>query len=394
MSYISATEEIMYAPLLFRFVVMRTKSLDPREKNTATAVHAASKTPMKITAKTFLVTAGVGSAVAGSALVGSVAALAGARAAVRALCSQPIPEGAVVVITGGSRGLGYALASRFGRKHVRLVLAARDRGELDAAQASLIEEHPHLAPEDFYLFTGDLMDPNQCRRLISETIAHFGRIDVLINNAGIIEVGPVENQTPETFERAFRIYYLAPLTITLAALPHLLRQSPDPGWKRCAAIVNIASIGGKVAVPHLLPYCAGKFALVGFSEGLHAELRHKGIRVTTVCPGLMRTGGEDHARFAGDAEKEQKWFKLSAKTPGLSASVKYAANRIYSAVVAGRAELTITPQAWLAARFHGLCPETSQYAASLANRYILPPPKGVEEQAGQFSSPAAFVSVS
>ena len=349
---------------------------------------------MKINAKTLLVTAGVGSAVAGSALVGAVAAFAGFRAAVRALSSQPIPEGAVVLITGGSRGLGYALASRFARKRVRLVLAARDRNELEHAQVSLLEEHQHLQPEDFYLFSGDLMDPKECRRLISETIAHFGRIDVLVNNAGIIEVGPLENQTAETFERAFRIYYLAPLTITLAALPHLLHQTPDPAWKRRAAIVNIASIGGKIAVPHLLPYCAGKFALVGFSEGLHAELRHKGIRVTTVCPGLMRTGGEDHAHFTGQLDKEQRWFKLSAKTPVLSASVKHAANRIYSAVVAGRAELTITPQAWLAARFHGLCPETTQYVASLANRYVLPSPEGVGEPGIGMSARSAVPSPS
>lgn len=349
---------------------------------------------MKINAKTLLVTAGVGSAVAGCALVGSVAAFAGVRAVVRALGSQPIPDGAVVLITGGSRGLGYALASRFARKRVRLVLAARDRNELEHAQVSLLEEHQHLQPEDFYLFSGDLMDPKECRRLVSETIAHFGRIDVLVNNAGIIEVGPLENQTPETFERAFRIYYLAPLTITLAALPHLLRQTPDPAWKRRAAIVNIASVGGKVAVPHLLPYCAGKFALVGFSEGLHAELRHKGIRVTTVCPGLMRTGGEDHAQFAGQSDKEQRWFKLSAKTPVLSASVKYAANSIYSAVVTGRAEVTITPQAWLVARFHGLCPETSQYVASLANRYVLPSPEGVGQQDTRMSSRSAVPSPS
>jgi len=349
---------------------------------------------MRNPAKPLLITAGVGAAIAGSALVGSVAAIVAARTAFRALCSQPVPEGAVVLITGGSRGLGYALASRFAQQHVRLVLAARDRRELEQAQASLIAEHPHLAPEDFYLFSGDLMDPGECRRLISETLAHFRRIDVLVNNAGIIEVGPVENQTPETFERALRIYYLAPLTITLAALPHLLRQTPDPGWKRRAAIVNISSIGGKVPVPHLLPYCAGKFALAGFSEGLHAELRHKGIRVTTVCPGLMRTGGEDHASFAGQADKEERWFKISAKTPGLSASVKCAANRIYSAVVSGRAELTITPQAWMAARFHGLCPESSQYAASLVNRYVLPAPKGIEQQADRLGSTSAIPSPS
>ena len=347
---------------------------------------------MRNTAKPLLITADVGAAVAATALAGSVAAAIAGRAALRALCSQSVPEDAVVVITGGSRGLGYALASRFARKHVRLVLAARNRAELEQAQASLIESHPHLAAHDFYLFDGDLMDPAECRRLISESLAHFGRIDVLINNAGIIEVGPVESQSPEAFERALRISYLAPATITLAALPHLLRQTPAPGWKRRAAIVNISSIGGKVAVPHLLPYCAGKFALVGFSEGLHAELRHKGIRVTTVCPGLMRTGGEEHAHFSGQTEKEERWFKLSAKTPGLSASVECAANRIYSAVVHGRAELTITPQAWVAARFHGLCPEASQYAASLANEYLLPSPMGDEQQIPLSSSEAAVLS--
>jgi short-subunit dehydrogenase len=328
-------------------------------------------------ARSTLITSGAGGAVL------ALAAVAGARAAVRALCSQPVPDGAVVVITGGSRGLGYALASRFARKHVRLVLAARNRGELQAAQASLLEEHSHLRPEDFYLFQGDLFSTSECHRLVDEALARFGRIDVLINNAGVIEVGPVEDQTPETFDRAFRIYYLAPLAITQRALPHMMRQTPAPGWKRRAAIVNIASIGGKISVPHLLPYCAGKFALVGLSEGLHSELRHKGVRVTTVCPGLMRTGGEDHARFVGQREKEARWFKLSAKTPGLSASVEHAAKRIYSAVVAGRAELTITPQAWLAARIHGLCPETTQYAASLVNHCILPSPTVGTERDGE-----------
>src|SRR5438270_6634681 len=139
MSYISATDEIMYAPLLFRFVVMPTTPFDSREKNTAIALCPASKgTQMRTSTKTLLATAGVGGAIAGTAFIGSVAAIAGARAAARALCSQPIPAGAVVVITGGSRGLGYALAARFARKHVRLVLAARDRGELEVAQTSLM----------------------------------------------------------------------------------------------------------------------------------------------------------------------------------------------------------------------------------------------------------------
>jgi short-subunit dehydrogenase len=370
MSYISATTEIMYAPLLLRFVVIRP--LTHRQKHTASILWHASNLRMRSTSKAVLIAASIGGAVAGAAIVGSVAAVATATLAVRALRSRPIPEGAVVVITGGSRGLGLALASRFARRSVSLVLAARDNEELKRAQSTLLARHPHLRPEDFYLVPADLADPSECRRLATETIARFGRIDVLINNAGIIEVGPIEAQTLDAFERAIKIHYLAPLYITWAALPHLRAQTPAAGWNRRAAIVNIASIGGKIAVPHLLPYSASKFALVGFSEGLHAELRHKGIRVTTVCPGLMRTGGEEHAHFVGQAEKEQRWFKLSAKMPGISASLTHAADKIYSAVAAGRAEITVTPQAWLVARKAGLAPGATQFAASLANRYILP----------------------
>lgn len=313
-----------------------------------------------------------GGAVAGMGLVGGAATAAVIGMSVRALLAKPVPAGAVVVITGGSRGLGYALASRLARRPVKLVLAARDREELDRAQASLLEEHSHLHPDDFYLVAADLTDRAACERLVEEAFARFGRVDVLVNNAGIIKVGPVEVQSLETFEYALRIMYQSGLYTTMAALPRLLRQEPLAGWSRRAAIVNISSIGGKVAVPHLLPYSAAKFAMVGFSAGLHAELRHKGIHVMTVCPGLMRTGGEDHAAFVGQVEKEAAWFKFSAKTPGISCSVEHAARKIVSSLEGGRAEITITPQAWLAARFAGLCPETTQWLAAQANHWILP----------------------
>jgi short-subunit dehydrogenase len=169
--------------------------------------------------------------------------------------------------------------------------------------------------------------------------------------------------------------FFAALHTTHAVLPHMLERDT----RARSSIVNIASIGGKFAVPHLLPYVASKFALVGFSEGLHAELRHKGIRVTTVCPGLMRTGGEVHADYTGQIKNEQRWFSLAAKTPVLTASVNHAANKIYNAVAAGRAEITITPQAWLAARVAGIAPETTQYLASLANHLLLPAPSTTDQ---------------
>jgi NAD(P)-dependent dehydrogenase (short-subunit alcohol dehydrogenase family) len=301
----------------------------------------------------------------------TIAAAAAALAAIRAAGSTKLAPGSVVVITGGSRGLGLAIASRFAQEQVRLVLASRHIDELQQAQAKLLAAHPHLKPEDFYLIAADLTHREECERLIAETIARFGRIDVLVNNAAVIEVGPIESQTLEIFERTMQINFFAALYTTWAALPHMRSQQPLSGSRR-AAIVNITSIGGKIAVPHMLPYSAAKFALVGFSEGLHAELRHKGIRVTTVCPGLMRTGGEDHAQFVGDVEFERRWFMFAATTPGVAVTADYAANRIFSAVAQGRAEITISPQAWLAARFGGVFPETLQFANALTNEYILP----------------------
>jgi short-subunit dehydrogenase len=273
----------------------------------------------------------------------------------------------VVLITGGSHGLGLALAERYGRAGAKLVLAARDHDALTAARHTLLGSRSIHSPDDVLLIPADLTVPDQAATLIEHAIAHFGHIDVLINNAGIIEVGPVENQPLAAYHRAMATNFFAAVHTTLAVLPHMLSR-------KSGSIVNIASIGGKFAMPHLLPYVSSKFALVGFSQGLHAELRHKGIRVTTVCPGLMRTGGEANAHYTGQAKKEERWFTLAATTPVIAASVSHAAEKIFQAASAGRAEITITPQAWLAARAVALAPETAQYLASLANYFLLPAP--------------------
>ena len=110
-----------------------------------------------------------------------------------------------------------------------------------------------------------------------------GRIDVLINNAGIIQSGPVDNMTLDDYEDAMNTHFWGPLYMITKAVPHMREQGEG-------RIVNISSIGGRIAVPHLLPYSASKFALVGLSDGLRIELARDNIIVTTVCPGLMRTG--------------------------------------------------------------------------------------------------------
>ncbi|GGA74914.1 ketoacyl reductase [Edaphobacter acidisoli] len=323
--------------------------------------------------------------VLGSAAVITGAAGIAAVVAVRALFSRRPRRtrlGQIVVITGGSRGLGLALAERFGRAGAKLVLAARNHDELARARQTLLERNAIQSSEDIQIVSCDLTDAAQATTLIEHAVEHFGRIDILINNAGIIEVGPVEDQPLAAYRRAMATNFFAALYTTHAALPHMLNSNRDEGD---AAIVNISSIGGKIAVPHMLPYTASKFALTGFSEGLHAELRHKGIRVTTVCPGLMRTGGESNAHFIGQSKKEKRWFVLAAKTPVIAASVNYAANRIYDAVAAGRTEITITPQAWLAARAAAIAPGATQYITSLANHFLLPNPSPTDPPAIDFT---------
>jgi NAD(P)-dependent dehydrogenase (short-subunit alcohol dehydrogenase family) len=276
-----------------------------------------------------------------------------------------------VLITGGSRGLGLALAERFARAGYRVALVARDEHELSHARELLLHRHAVSHPDHVLIITADLTDRAQAQSAVQKTIDTFGRLDVLINNAGVMEVAPMENQPLDAFERSMAIHFYAPLHTIQAALPHMLERHTN-GERHAASIVNVGSIGGKVAMPHMLPYCAGKFALVGFSEGLHSELRHKGIRVTTVNPGFLRTGSHVQAHFAGQPEKEYRWFALGATAPLLTATAEDAANRIFRAVEAGRAEVTITPQAFVAARLHGLAPEATQFVASYVHRYVLP----------------------
>jgi NAD(P)-dependent dehydrogenase (short-subunit alcohol dehydrogenase family) len=140
-------------------------------------------------------------------------------------------------------------------------------------------------------------------------------------------------------------------------------------------IVNITSIGGKVSAPHLLPYNCAKFAAVGLSEGLRAELARHGIAVTTVVPGLMRTGSFVNALFKGRHREEYTWFSLLANLPVTSMAAGDAARRMVEAARRGDAELTLTVQAQAAARLQGLFPGLTADVLGLVNR-LLPGPDG------------------
>ena len=164
----------------------------------------------------------------------------------------------VVLITGGSRGLGLVLARQICAAGGQVALLARDAAELARAKTELARRGGTVLT-----VRCDLLDAGQVQPAIREIIDRFGKIDVLINNAGIIEVGPLDHMTREDFERAMRLHFWAPFELISQIVPEMRIW----GGGR---IVNISSFGGKVAVPHMAPYSASKFALTGFSDALRA----------------------------------------------------------------------------------------------------------------------------
>lgn len=295
---------------------------------------------------TWLKAAGIGAAVAAAAL------WANRRGAYEL-------RGRVVLITGGSRGLGLVLARQAAAEGAKVAICARDADELARARQDLQAEG--AAP--VLTFVRDLSDETAVRTLVSEVRQQLGPIDVLINNAGIITGGPLEHMDVRDYQETMDIHFWAALHAMYAVLPDMKKR-------REGRIINIASVGGKVSVPHLAPYCASKFALVGLSEGFRAELLRYGVYVTTVCPGLMRTGSARHAVVKGQHILEFAWFMVSDSLPALTVSAEYAARQIWNAARRGDAELILGLPAKLISLLHGVAPGTVANLMSWVNRTL------------------------
>jgi len=275
-------------------------------------------------------------------------------------------DGRVVVLTGGSRGLGLVMARMLVDEGAKLVLLARDLSELERAR----EDLETSGRGEVMTIRCDVRRRADVRAAIDTVLDQWRSVDVLINNAGVIQVGPLEHMTEEDFENAMATHFWGPLHLILEIAP-VMRH------RRFGRIVNISSIGGKIAVPHLAPYCASKFALTGLSDAVRAELDPYGIRVTTVAPGLMRTGSALNAQFKGKHEAEYAWFKISSSIPGLTVAAERAARQILDACRHGDPALTITPHARIAAAANVVAPAAVARAMMLVTR-ALPAPGGPE----------------
>ncbi|HEY4088583.1 MAG TPA: SDR family oxidoreductase [Bryobacteraceae bacterium] len=274
----------------------------------------------------------------------------------------------VVLITGGSRGLGLAIAQEFGKRRCRLAICARDEEELNRARVQL-----ESAGREVLTVPGDVSDPSSIRNMFTAVREHYGRIDILVNNAGQIRVGPLGNLTAADFEQALSVMFWGTVYSTLEVLP-LMREQ---GGGR---IVNVTSIGGKVSTPHLLAYSCAKAAAIAFSEGLRSEASRDGIHVTTVVPGLMRTGSNVNAIFKGKQEEESAWFGIAAALPFLSIPASRAARGIVCAVRRGTSETILGIPAVVLAKAYAMCPGTMSRVLTIVNSLLPSPTPGASSE--------------
>ncbi len=295
---------------------------------------------------------------------GAAIALLGAAALGAWLSARRAPpysfRGRVVVITGGSRGLGLALARAFAAEGARLYLVARSAPALRNAVETLDQGAGSVVG-----IPCDVTRPDDVTHAIGKIGSDAGRIDVLVNNAGIIQSLPFDHATSLDFDDALDTHFWAALSLIRECLPWMRDQ-------REGRIVNIASIGGRIGVPHMAPYCASKFALVGLSETLRAELAPENIVVTTVCPGLMRTGSFRNVLVRGRHRQEAAWFALASAVPIATIPAARAAQAIVEACRRGDARVTPGWPARLADLTTALAPELMATVMAWAARAVLP----------------------
>lgn len=292
----------------------------------------------------------------GAAVALALAALAGVL--VRASRGMRL-EGKTALVCGASRGLGRAIALELARRGCQVAICARSERELEEVRIELVALGATVHAE-----TCDLRDAEQVESLVDNVTANLGPIDVLVPVAGSILVGPIETMTVEDFDDAMESIFKTSLNASLAVLPSMRAR-------RTGTIAFITSVGGKIGVPHLLPYVAAKFAEVGLASGLRAESAKDGVHVLTVVPGLMRTGSHVHAELKGDAEKEYRWFGAAATSPApLTIDASRAARRIVRAIERGDTELVLTPAAKLAVGANTLSPSLFSVVMGLAARLL------------------------
>ncbi|MEL6355056.1 MAG: SDR family oxidoreductase [Cyanobacteria bacterium J06627_28] len=210
----------------------------------------------------------------------------------------------VVIVTGGSKGIGKAIATRFAKENYHVVIAARSADKLTETATELKAQFPTpIVP-----IPTDVRDPKQVQDLVAKTIADFGQLDVLVNNAGLYSTGPTEAFTLEDWHQVLDTNLWGYIHSIHAVLPYFVAQQRG-------AILNICSVAGKVAMPYSSMYTTSKFAIAGLSQALSTELSTKGVQVCAIYPNIIQTDFPDKAVLQGNSADDQAArYQLLEKT--------------------------------------------------------------------------------
>lgn len=202
------------------------------------------------------------------------------------------------LVTGGTMGIGAAISTELAKRGADLAIVARNLGD----EAHQIKQQIEAAGRRCLLIQGDMAIAAECARVVNETAAHFGRLDVLVHNAGGPAFGKTEEVTPELWEHTLALHVSANFYLTKAALPHLRKNGEG-------AILMISSSAGVRGVPGAIAYATAKGALPQMARCLARDLADDNIRVNVVAPGVIRT------RFHKDMTAERKEHNLKHRIP-------------------------------------------------------------------------------
>ncbi|MFJ5018243.1 SDR family NAD(P)-dependent oxidoreductase [Streptomyces griseoluteus] len=240
-----------------------------------------------------------------------------------------LAPGMSALVTGGSRGLGLLIAGHLAGRGCEVTILARDSEELGRAMGWIHRRTGRTVRA----VVCDVRDEGAVTAAVDEAAAAHGGLDVVIANAGVIQVAPAETAGSRAFHDAMATIFDGTLYTCLAALPHLRRSSHG------GRLGLIGSVGALVSPPHLVPYSCAKAAVRALGEGLRAETAGSAVSVTTVHPGLMRTGSHLQAEFGGQSEEEYAWFStLSVRRccPWTRSARRRRSSRRWSAAVPAR----------------------------------------------------------
>ncbi|GAB4035063.1 SDR family oxidoreductase [Spirosoma gilvum] len=232
----------------------------------------------------------------------------------------------IVLITGASSGIGRALAFAFGREGAHIVICGRKADALQAVATELKQ-----IGIDVLSLTADVSVEADVKRLIEHTVAHYGRLDILINNAGISMRSMLIDTDPSVIQKVMDINFMGTVYATRYALPYLVESK--------GSIVGISSIAGYRGLPVRSGYSASKFAMNGFLEAIRTELLHTGVHVLTACPGFTTS----NIRYSAlDAHGHVKGETMRDESNMMSA--EECASHILKAVKSRKRELILTTQ--------------------------------------------------